>query len=83
MISPLSRAANIVGNLQHWQRAVIFLIAAASVWPILINTASGVHAIDPGYLQVARSFGTCRIELLTVVLLPLSAATCKLACGWH
>jgi NitT/TauT family transport system permease protein len=49
---------------------VIFLIAAAAVWPILINTAAGVHAIDPGYLQVARSFHATRVELLTVVVLP-------------
>ncbi|MDT5138232.1 MAG: NitT/TauT family transport system permease protein [Mycobacterium sp.] len=70
MISPLSWAPISVALFGIGNEPVIFLIAAASVWPILINTAAGVHAIDPGYLQVARSFGASRIELLNVVVLP-------------
>lgn len=70
MISPLSWAPISVALFGIGNEPVIFLIAAASVWPILINTAAGVHAIDPGYLQVARSFGATRFEQLTVVVLP-------------
>ncbi|OBK95166.1 ABC transporter permease [Mycobacterium asiaticum] len=70
MISPLSWAPISVALFGIGNQPVIFLIAAASVWPILINTAAGVHAIDPGYLQVAKSFGATRIERLTVVVLP-------------
>lgn len=70
MISPLSWAPISVALFGIGNEPVIFLIAAASVWPILINTAAGVHAIDPGYLQVARSFGATRAEQLTVVVLP-------------
>ncbi len=50
MISPLSWAPVSVALLGLGDEPVVFLIAAASVWPILINTAAGVHAIDPGYL---------------------------------
>jgi NitT/TauT family transport system permease protein len=70
MISPLSWAPISVALFGIGNEPVIFLIAAAAVWPILINTAAGVHAIDPGYLQVARSFHATRVELLTVVVLP-------------
>jgi NitT/TauT family transport system permease protein len=70
MISPLSWAPISVAIFGIGSEPVIFLIAVAAVWPILINTAAGVHAIDPGYLEVARSFGANRTELLTVVVLP-------------
>ncbi|OBA63372.1 ABC transporter permease [Mycobacterium sp. 1100029.7] len=70
MISPLSWAPISVAIFGIGNQPVIFLIAAAAVWPILINTAAGVHAVDPGYLLVAKSFGASRTELLTVVVLP-------------
>ncbi|WP_425489079.1 ABC transporter permease [Mycobacterium vicinigordonae] len=70
MISPLSWAPISVALFGIGNEPVIFLIAAASVWPILINTAAGVHAIDPGYFQVARSLGATRAEQLQVVVLP-------------
>lgn len=70
MISPLSWAPISVAIFGIGNEPVIFLIAAAAVWPILINTAAGVHSVDPGYLQVAKSFGATRIEQLTVVVLP-------------
>ncbi|SOX55189.1 ABC transporter permease [Mycobacterium ahvazicum] len=70
MISPLSWAPISVAIFGIGNQPVIFLIAAAAVWPILINTAAGVHAVDPGYLQVAKSFGATRTERLTVVVLP-------------
>lgn len=70
MISPLSWAPISVALFGIGNEPVIFLISAAAVWPVLINTAAGVHAIDSGYLEVARSFHATRIELLTVVVLP-------------
>lgn len=70
MVSPLSWAPISVALFGIGDEPVIFLIAAASVWPILINTAAGVRAIDPGFLEVARSFGASRREQLTVVVLP-------------
>lgn len=70
MISPLSWAPISVALFGIGNEPVIFLIAASAVWPVLINTAAGVHAIDPGHLQVARSFHATRFELLTVVVLP-------------
>ncbi|WP_109492698.1 ABC transporter permease [Mycobacteroides chelonae] len=70
MISPLSWTPIAVAVFGIGSQPVIFLIAAAAVWPILINTTAGVHGIAPGYLDVARSFHATRIELLTTVILP-------------
>lgn len=70
MISPLSWAPIAVAVFGIGSEPVIFLIAAAAVWPILLNTAAGVKAIEPGHLDVARSFHATRLELLTAVILP-------------
>ncbi|TDZ90602.1 ABC transporter permease [Mycobacteroides salmoniphilum] len=70
MISPLSWTPIAVAVFGIGSQPVIFLIAAAAVWPILINTTAGVHGIEPGYLHVARSFHATRLELLTTVILP-------------
>jgi NitT/TauT family transport system permease protein len=70
MISPLSWTPIALALFGIGNEPVIFLIAAAAVWPILLNTAAGVHAIDPGYLHVARSFHATRFELLAAVVVP-------------
>lgn len=70
MISPLSWAPIAVAVFGIGNQPVIFLIAVAAVWPVLINTAAGVRAVEPGYLEVARSFHATRLELVTAVVLP-------------
>ncbi len=49
---------------------VIFLIAIAAIWPIVINAAAGVKSIDPGFVEVARSFHATRTEGLVSVVIP-------------
>lgn len=70
MVSPLSWAPIAVALFGVGHRPVIFLIAAAAVWPIIINTAAGVHAIEPGHLLVARSMGATWRERLFAIVLP-------------
>ncbi|WP_051407506.1 ABC transporter permease [Nocardia sp. CNY236] len=70
MISPLSWTPIAIAVFGIGNQPVYFLVAAAAVWPILLNTVSGVHAIDRGFLDVARSFHATRIELLRVVIIP-------------
>lgn len=88
MISPLSWAPIAVAVFGIGNEPVIFLIAAAAVWPVVINTAAGVHTIEPGYLDVARSFHATRIELLRAVVLPavrghvLTGLRVALGIGW-
>ncbi|RKT89256.1 NitT/TauT family transport system permease protein [Saccharopolyspora antimicrobica] len=70
MVSPLSWAPVAVALFGIGHRPVIFLVAAAALWPIVLNTAAGVHAVDPGHRLVARSLGATRTEVLTSVVLP-------------
>ncbi len=47
--------------------AVVFLTA---VFPILINTASGVRATDTHLIEVAESFCATRLQIIAKVMLP-------------
>ena len=47
--------------------AVVFLSA---VFPIIINTASGVKVVDHSLIQVARSFKASRLQLFRTVVIP-------------
>jgi ABC-type nitrate/sulfonate/bicarbonate transport system permease component len=51
----------------------IFMIAFATVFPVLLNTYSGVRSVDPIQLQTARTFGVSGRKLLLQVVLPASA----------
>jgi NitT/TauT family transport system permease protein len=46
---------------------VVFLFA---VFPVLINTYQGVRKVDPGFLEVARSFRSSEARIWRDVLLP-------------
>lgn len=70
MISPLSWAPVAVAVFGIGSEPVIFLVAAAAVWPIILSTSAGVHAMDPGYLDVARTMGASGWERLTRVVIP-------------
>jgi ABC-type nitrate/sulfonate/bicarbonate transport system permease component len=50
-----------------------FLIAFASVWTILINTADGVGAIDQQFRRTARSMRLGRFRLFFKVILPAAS----------
>ena len=47
--------------------AVVFLMA---VFPIIINTAAGIRNTDAALVEVARSFGATRSEIVRKVLVP-------------
>lgn len=48
----------------------IAIVFYASVWPLLINTISGVKDVDPLYIKAARSFGISNIDLFKKIILP-------------
>ncbi|WP_260853648.1 ABC transporter permease [Kocuria palustris] len=70
MVSPLSWAPVAVALFGVGHAPVIFLVAIAAIWPVAMNTASGVAALDPLHLQVARTLGATRPEILRTVVLP-------------
>jgi NitT/TauT family transport system permease protein len=49
---------------------VVFLIAIAAVWPVTMNTVSGVRALDPNWGLLARSLGATPIEILKTIVIP-------------
>jgi ABC-type nitrate/sulfonate/bicarbonate transport system permease component len=51
----------------------IFMIAFASLFPVLINTYSGVRSVDPIQLQTARTFGVGGGKLVWQVVLPAAS----------
>ncbi|HEY2396848.1 MAG TPA: ABC transporter permease [Rudaea sp.] len=54
-----------VGNVSP-----IFLIFIASVFPMVVQTTSGVHTIEKRYLRAAANFGVTRATLFRQVVIP-------------
>ena len=54
-----------VGNVSP-----IFLIFIASVFPMIVQTAAGVHTIERHYLRAAENFGVSRFTLFRRVIIP-------------
>jgi NitT/TauT family transport system permease protein len=50
--------------------APVFLIFLASVFPMIVQTAAGVHAIEGRYLRAAENFGVSRARLFRQVIVP-------------
>lgn len=73
MISPLSWMPVAVMVLGVGEAPVVFLIAFAAVWPIILNVAAGVRAIDPMWHTLAKSMGANRRETLFHVTIPAIA----------
>src|SRR5262249_16471644 len=48
----------------------IFLIFISSVFPLIVQTATGGHTIDPRFLQAAENFGVPRSKLYLKVIWP-------------
>jgi NitT/TauT family transport system permease protein len=48
----------------------IYLIFISSVFPMVVQTISGVHTIEPRYLRAADNFGVSRWTLFSQVVIP-------------
>jgi NitT/TauT family transport system permease protein len=48
----------------------IFLIFIAAVFPLIVQTAAGVHTIEQRYLRAADNFGVPRARLFRQVIIP-------------
>ncbi|MBC7620240.1 MAG: ABC transporter permease [Candidatus Saccharibacteria bacterium] len=48
----------------------IFLIFISSVFPMIVQTTSGVHTIERRYLRAAANFGVSRVVLFRRVVIP-------------
>ena len=70
MISPLSWMPIAVFFFAAWDHSIIFLIAIASVWPVIFSTAAGLAKVDPAWFKVARNLGATPVQMLTQIILP-------------
>lgn len=70
MVSPLSWMPLAVIVLGVGDAPVVFLLAFAAVWPILLNTAAGVAALDANWLLLGRSLAATRRETVLRIVLP-------------
>ena len=69
-ISPLAWTPVAIIFLGVGDAPVVFLIAIGAMWPIMMNTQSGVANLDPTWLRVSRSLGATRSETLRHVIWP-------------
>ena len=52
------------------ESAKLFLIAVAVFFPIYLNTFHGIRSVDPGLVEMGRTYGLTRWQLYKEVILP-------------
>ncbi len=70
MVSPLAWMPLAVFVFATWDGSIIFLIAMASVWPVIFATAAGLSKVDPAWFKVARNLGAKPLHMLTRIIIP-------------
>ncbi len=70
MVSPLAWMPIAVMLLGVGDAPVLFLLTIAAVWPLLLGTAAGVHAVDQESLLLARSLCATQSEIVVRVIIP-------------
>lgn len=70
MVSPISWMPIALIFLPGFEEAIIFIVAVATVWPILLNSANGIAGVDPKLVEMAQNQGARRWNLLTRLILP-------------
>lgn len=73
MISPLAWMPVAVLAFSTWDGAIVFLIAAAAVWPVTLATAHGLRRIDPNWFKVARNLGGRGWHIAVAIVIPAIA----------
>lgn len=70
MVSPLAWMPIAVMIFGMGNAPILFLLAVAGVWPVLLNTSVGVKQISPTFMELARSLAATRWEVLRTIVLP-------------
>ena len=52
------------------ETAKLFLISVAVFFPLYLNTFHGIRNVDPGLIEMGRSYGLSRRQLYTQIILP-------------
>jgi NitT/TauT family transport system permease protein len=70
MTSPLAWSPIAIIFFGVGDHPVVFLIAVAAVWPVLINTANGVRNVDTTWIRVVRMLGATRWGVVRRAIVP-------------
>lgn len=71
-VSPLAWLPLGLVTFQAANPAAIFTIFITALWPILLNTATGVQQVPLAYIQVGRILRLSRRKMITRILIPAS-----------
>jgi nitrate/nitrite transport system permease protein len=71
-VSPLAWLPLGLATFQSANPAAIFTIFITALWPILLNTATGIQQVPQVYLQVGRILRLSRWRMITKILIPAS-----------
>ncbi len=72
MISPLAWMPIALIVFPNFEKAIYFLIAISTVWPIIINTAQGVVNVQQDWVKMAQNQGARDTQLFFFVIFPAS-----------
>jgi NitT/TauT family transport system permease protein len=73
MVSPLAWMPIAILAFPTWNAAIVFLIFAASIWPIIFSTAHGLRKLDPDWFRLAHNLGASRLQTLAAIVVPAVA----------
>ena len=71
-VSPLAWLPLGLATFQAATPAAIFTIFITALWPILLNTATGVQQVPAEYIQVGRVLRLSRWRMIRKILIPAS-----------
>jgi len=69
-VSPLAWLPLGLATFQAANPAAIFAIFITAIWPIVINTATGVRQVPLEYIQVGQIVRLSRFKMVTIILIP-------------
>ncbi len=72
MISPLAWMPIALLLFKSFESAIHFLIAVATIWPILLNTVLGVSRVNPQWINMARDQGAKDYHVILHIVIPAS-----------
>lgn len=72
-IPPLAWLPIALATFNQAQPSAVFVIFVTALWPILINTATGIAGIPKDYLQVAQVYQVRGWRFFSLVMLPSAA----------
>lgn len=74
-ISPLAWMPLALFLIKDSVLSSVFVIFVCSIWPMLVNTAFGVAAVDKNWINVARTLELSPLRTAVTVVLPAAAPT--------